>query len=58
MRALGCLTHLLWGGAGQLHPFTGSGAPPRGQALRVRFRDVVSANPLCDMVAKKGRWFK
>jgi len=33
-------------GAGQPHPFTGSEAPPGGQALPVRFRGVVSAKPL------------
>jgi len=33
-------------GAGQPHPFTGSGAPPGGRALRVRFSGVVSAKPL------------
>ena len=42
-------------GAGQPHPFTGSEAPPRGQALRVRFRGVVSAEPLCEM--QKVRYF-
>jgi len=36
-------------GAGQPHPFTGSEAPPGGRALRVRFRDVVSAKPLYDI---------
>ncbi len=35
--------------SGQPHPFTGSKAPTRGQALQVRFRGVVSANPLSDM---------
>jgi len=31
-RALGCRMHSLWSGAGQPHPFTGSGAPPGGRA--------------------------
>jgi hypothetical protein len=48
MRALGCRMHLLWSGAGQPHPFTGSEAPPGGQALWVWFSGVVSANTLSD----------
>ena len=34
--------------AGQPHPFTGSEAPPRRQALQVRLSGVVSAEPLDD----------
>jgi len=32
--------------SGQPHPFTGSGAPPRGRPLPARFSGVVSAEPL------------
>ena len=35
------------------HPFTGSVAPPGGQALRVRFRGVVSAEPLGENSTKR-----
>jgi len=34
------------------YPFTGSEAPPGGQALRVRFSGVVSANPLNEIGRK------
>ena len=36
-------------GAGQPHPFIGSGAPPGGKSLRVRFRRVVSAETLYEI---------
>ncbi|KUO76392.1 MAG: hypothetical protein APF77_06755 [Clostridia bacterium BRH_c25] len=38
--------------ARQPHPFTGSGAPPRGKALRVQFSGVVSAEPFNEMGGK------
>jgi len=34
--------------SGQPHPFTGSGAPPGGMSLPVRFSGVVSEEPLYD----------
>jgi hypothetical protein len=40
-----------WGLA--VHPFTESEAPPKGRALRVRFRDVVSAKTLYNMGGKR-----
>ena len=39
--------------AGQSHLFTGSGAPPGGRALMVRFSGVVSANPFSEIACKR-----